>query len=79
MSDIFVRDWQIGQTTRVSVAADGRQGNNGSSAPAISAHGRLVAFASMASNLLSGDANLRRDIFLYDWIVYRSHVPLVMR
>lgn len=54
VGDVFVRDRGTGQTTRVSVASDGTQGNAwGSSArPSISADGRYVAFMSPASNLV---------------------------
>lgn len=34
--------------------------------PAISADGRYIAFESLASNLVLGDTNNRRDIFVYD-------------
>jgi Tol biopolymer transport system component len=44
------------QTTRVSVATGGGQGDDGSFAPAISADGRFVAFTSFAGNLVPGDA-----------------------
>ena len=65
--DVFVHDRQSGQTTRVSVASDGAQGNNGSYYdPSISADGRYVAFDSSASNLVSGDTNGARDVFVHD-------------
>jgi Tol biopolymer transport system component len=64
--DIFVRDRQTNTTTRVSVASDGTQGNNGSSYPSISADGRYVAFASIAGNLVPGDTNGLYDIFVRD-------------
>jgi len=44
-ADIFVRDRQTGQTTRVSISSSGIQGNNWSQRPAISGDGRYVAFA----------------------------------
>jgi len=54
-SDIFVKDLQTGILTRVSTASDGTQGNNGVLSPTgISGNGRYVAFASDASNLVSG-------------------------
>jgi Tol biopolymer transport system component len=65
-SDIFVHDRQSGQTTRVSVASNGTQGNSGSYDPSISADGRYVAFTSFASNLVSGDTNDTGDIFVHD-------------
>jgi Tol biopolymer transport system component len=66
LPDIFVRDRQTGQTTRVSVASDGTQANNFSFEPSISADGRYVAFMSWANNLVSGDTNGDWDIFVHD-------------
>ncbi|NUM44030.1 MAG: PD40 domain-containing protein [Anaerolineales bacterium] len=64
--DIFVHDTQTGQTTRVSVASDGAEGNYWSFYPSLSADGRYVAFHSSASNLVSGDTNGYSDIFVHD-------------
>jgi len=64
--DVFVHDRKTGQTTRVSVASDGTQGNEFSDAPSISASGRYVAFFSLASNLVSDDANGTGDVFVHD-------------
>jgi len=55
-----------GDTTRVSVASDGTQGNDWSDYPSISADGRYVAFESAASNLVSGDTNGTWDVFVHD-------------
>ena len=65
-TDIFVRDRQTGTTERVSVATGGGQANGDSSFPVISADGRFVAFESYATNLVSGDTNGVRDIFVHD-------------
>ncbi|MGH2541494.1 MAG: TolB family protein, partial [Ardenticatenaceae bacterium] len=65
-SDIFVHDRTTGQTTRLSVASDGTQGNADSSSAALSARGRHVAFRSLASNLVTGDTNNVADIFIHD-------------
>ncbi len=55
LTDIFVYD-RVAQTIeRVSVAADGNQGDGASFAPAISADGRWVAFWSFATNLVPDD------------------------
>jgi hypothetical protein len=62
--DIFVRDRQTAETTRVSVASDGTQANDLSVLPAISADGRAVAFASSATNLVAGDANQTGAVFI---------------
>ncbi len=66
VSDVFVRDRQTGQTTRVSVASDGTEGNGASATASISADGRFVAFTSKASNLVPDDTNDSYDIFLRD-------------
>jgi hypothetical protein len=65
-ADAFVHDRQTGQTTRVSVASDGTQGNDNSGLPSISADGRYVAFKSHASNLVVGDTNGINDAFVHD-------------
>jgi len=64
--DIFVRDLLTNTTTRVSVDSAGNQGNDASSGGSISADGRFVAFSSLASNLVPGDTNASRDIFVRD-------------
>lgn len=64
--DVFVHDRQIGQTSRVSVASDGTQGNDFSKGSSISADGRYVAFMSSTSNLVSGDTNNSWDTFVHD-------------
>ncbi|MFI6007036.1 hypothetical protein ACIA98_43110 [Streptomyces sp. NPDC051366] len=64
--DVFVRDRQTGVITRVSVDSAGNQANNVSRNPSISADGRYVAFESFATNLVAGDTNRYRDIFVHD-------------
>ena len=64
--DVFVHDRKTGVTERVSVNSAGNQGNNISLDPAISADGRFVAFTSYADNLVPGDTNGQRDIFVHD-------------
>lgn len=56
-------------TTRVSVSSGGQQGNAESGEfyrPAVSSTGRYVAFASSATNLVAGDTNGERDVFVRD-------------
>ncbi|MFA4829231.1 MAG: hypothetical protein WC594_08430 [Thermodesulfovibrionales bacterium] len=65
-SDIFVHDRQTGETIIISKDSSGKQGNNHSYEPAISADGRFVAFWSLASNLVPGDTNDKEDIFVHD-------------
>ena len=67
--DIFFRDTQTGQTTRVSVRSiTGTEANGDSYGPSISSDGRYVAFQSKATNLVEGsDANGGDpDIFVHD-------------
>jgi predicted proteasome-type protease len=65
--DIFVHDSQTGQTTRVNVSSAGNQALGGGSERAtLSADGRFVAFESDATNLVAGDTNGLRDIFVRD-------------
>ena len=65
-SDVFVRDRTAGTTTRVSVSSSGTEGNDDSTAPAISGDGRWVAFTSSASNLVTSDVPGSGDVFLFD-------------
>jgi Tol biopolymer transport system component len=64
--DVFVRDQKRGKTRLVSVSSSGRQSNNQSFSPAISANGRYVAFESRATNLVHHDTNKNRDVFVRD-------------
>ena len=77
ITDIFVHELSTGETSRVSVASDGTQGNGdsglvpgGSDPPrggvAISADGRYVAFESEADNLVPADGNNSADVFVHD-------------
>lgn len=62
--DIIVKDISSGRTTRVSTDSAGGQGNNHSYRPSISTVGGLVAFESLAANLLPDDTNNKYDVFL---------------
>jgi len=64
--DIFVRDRLTNTTTRVSVDSAGNQANDPSFLASISPDGRFVAFDSDATNLVPGDTNNNRDIFVRD-------------
>ena len=66
-ADIFVHDRQTATTTRVSLSSGGAQADQSSdSFVAISGNGRFVAFASEATNLVSGDTNGVADLFVHD-------------
>ena len=64
--DVFVWDRVSGVTQRVSVASDGTQANSDSGDPSISPDGRWITYTSGASNLVPGDTNGSRDVFVWD-------------
>lgn len=64
--DIFVRDTTTNVTERVSVSSAGVEANGSSWNASISSDGRYVAFESLASNLVAGDTNSVRDVFVRD-------------
>ncbi len=65
--DVFVRDLVSDTITLVSISTDGVSPANGASyEPSISGDGRYVAFTSWASNLVAGDAEQMRDVFVRD-------------
>ena len=77
VDDVFVHDRDTDEngifdepghvsTTRISVDNNGNGGNASSSNPSISADGRYVAFDSWADNLVSGDNNDYRDVFVLE-------------
>ena len=66
MLDVFVRDRLFGTTERVSVSSAGAEGDADSLFSSISADGRYVAFESDATNLVEGDSNGKRDVFVRD-------------
>src|SRR5690606_16488188 len=80
---IFLRDRTTGTTSRLSETASGSSPNNSSTAPMIAANGPIVAFTSLASNLVTGDTNGTYDVFLYDPtaspVGYQLYLPLVTR
>ncbi|MGD9570267.1 MAG: calcium-binding protein [Thermoleophilia bacterium] len=63
--DVFVRDTVAGTTTLVSRATGAGPGaDGGSGTPAISADGRVVAFASRAANLSGDDDDTLSDVYV---------------
>jgi len=63
---LFLHDRLTHTTILISASAAGEQSNNGSSIPSISADGKLVAFHSEATNLVSGDNNGMQDVFVFE-------------
>lgn len=64
--DIFVADRVTNIIRRVSVASDGKEANGSSYRPSISSDGQTVVFHSDASNLVEGDTNNVKDVFIHD-------------
>jgi uncharacterized delta-60 repeat protein/CSLREA domain-containing protein len=68
--DIFIRNMATSVINLVSVSSSGVQGSNANRSSddniAISADGRYVAFNTPTSNLVDGDINGYRDVFLHD-------------
>ena len=64
MADVFVHDRQTGNTARVSAPVTGGDADGASVATAISGDGRVIAFSSAATNLMSGDDSGAIDLFI---------------
>jgi len=64
--DVFVHDFDTGQTERVSISTAGTQANGSSTDASLSGDGRYVAFTSSATNLVTGDVNGWNDVFVRD-------------
>lgn len=71
-SDVFLRDMVAKTTRRISFGLAGKQANGASFFPSVSDNGRLVAFSSDATNLVTGDTNRRRDVFVVDTVLNRT-------
>ncbi|HET6162625.1 MAG TPA: calcium-binding protein [Planctomycetota bacterium] len=67
-TDAFVHDRSTGVTERVSVDSAGVQGNGISYNGTITGDGSVVAFYSLATNLVAGDTNGVADVFVHDRI-----------
>jgi hypothetical protein len=75
--DVFLRDRDVDgdgifdeasqvATSRISVGPGGIQANGKSWEVSISGDGRFIAYSSDANNLVTGDTNGARDVFLYN-------------
>ena len=65
ITDVFRHDRVTGQTIRVSVTSDSREGNASSHAPAMSADGRFIVFHAN-SPLVPEDTNDTTDVYVHD-------------
>jgi Tol biopolymer transport system component len=82
VDDVFVHDCVTGATDRRSVDSSGSQADRVSIHPSISAGGRVVAFESIADDLVAADTNGVIDVFVHDlcgavatWTNYGSGLP----
>jgi subtilisin family serine protease/Tol biopolymer transport system component len=66
VDDVFVRDLQTGTISRASVSTEGIEGGRGSEGAFLAGGGRFLAFTSVATNLVNGDANGSQDVFVRD-------------
>ncbi len=66
VADVYLRDVRRGVTSLVSRGLRGKPADGPSHSPALSADGRHLAFASAAGNLVHGDRNGERDVFVHD-------------
>jgi Tol biopolymer transport system component len=70
--DIFLWEKNVPGLKRISLTADGKERNQGTEsanrivAPAISADGQHIAYATTATNMVAEDANVFQDVFVYD-------------
>lgn len=65
-TDVFLFDRSSGTTTRLSVSPSGAQVSGNSVAPVISEDGKVVAFWSIAYQLIADDSNGAGDVFARD-------------
>lgn len=64
--NVYAHDRLAGTTSLVSRSLGGAVGNGHSTNPSLSADGRLVAYESQATNLVGGDSNGAKDVFVFD-------------
>jgi len=73
-SDVYLYNTQTAVATRISQPVSGPETLGDSTLPHVSADGRYVAFASLAANLVLGDANTYQDVFRYDTTTGRAQL-----
>lgn len=78
-AQVFVRDMETGTIEMVTRTAGGRPGDGPSAWPAVSGDGSVIAYQSLASNLLCEnrcaanlDSNLLWDVYVYDRLAHHT-------
>lgn len=69
ISDIYLRDFQTGQTNLITTGINGSGANGLTKHTQISPNGRFIVFSSTASNLVANDNNGLSDIFVHDRVL----------
>ncbi|MCK4790735.1 MAG: PD40 domain-containing protein [Desulfobacteraceae bacterium] len=69
-TDIVIYDAQTQQSMLAIVGIDGNLADFDSKMPAISSDGKFIAFSSDATNLVAGDSNAARDVFVVENPLY---------
>jgi len=64
VADVLIRDRRNGLTERMSVDSSGAQASGPSSNPSLIPDGSIIAFESLAPDLVAGDTNGWSDVFL---------------
>jgi Tol biopolymer transport system component len=72
---VRLRDRKAGTTRVVSVSTEGEPAHGAH--PSISDDGRFVAFQSESGNLVAGDTNQRRDVFVWDRVLEKTELVSV--
>jgi Tol biopolymer transport system component len=62
----WLRDIDAGTTQLITEGVDGQPADSFTTRPRISADGSLIVFYSPATNLVAGDGNGERDVFVHD-------------
>ena len=75
-SGVFRKDLVTGEVVRVSSTPDGTPVDDGSYFGRFSPDGRFVIFESDASNLVTGDTNKAKDIFLTDHELFANRAAV---
>ena len=66
VSDVFLFDRVSGSIQRVNISTSGAQANGASEYVRISGDGTVVAYQSIATNLVENDTNNLRDVFVFN-------------
>jgi Tol biopolymer transport system component len=66
VEQVYLHDMTTDETSLISASTGGAEGDAGSAQPTFSTDGHLIAFSSLASNLVPDDTNGVQDVFTYD-------------